>query len=67
MLASNLNYGLPVEIYYNGTLIKTFNYSATNYAKGVVVSANTSDEMKNLAKAFAMYYEKVNAYNHPGN
>ncbi|MBR4915114.1 MAG: hypothetical protein IKZ42_07540 [Clostridiales bacterium] len=67
MYASKLNTGIVVEIYFNGTKIKEFSYSATNYAKGVVVSAKTSDEMKNLAKAFAMYYEAANAYNHPGN
>ena len=65
--AAGLNTGLTVEIYYNGTKIKTFVYSPMNYAKSVTVNANTTPEMKNLAKAFAMYYTKVNAYNNAVN
>lgn len=65
--AAGLNKGLTVEIYYNGTKIKTFVYSPMNYAKSVTVNANTTPEMKNLAKAFAMYYTKVNAYNNAVN
>lgn len=63
LFASRLNDGLVVEVYYNGTKIKEFSYSATNYAKAVVAAASTTNEMKDLAKAFAMYYEAVNAYN----
>lgn len=65
--AAGLNTGITVEIYYNGTKIKTFVYSPMNYAKSVTVNANTTPEMKNLAKAFAMYYTKVNAYNNAVN
>ena len=60
--AINLNQGITVEIFYNGSAIKTFTYSPMNYAKAVTVNEGTSSEMKNLAKAFAMYYTKTNAY-----
>ena len=65
--AINLNQGITVEIFYNGSAIKTFTYSPMNYAKAVTVNEGTSSEMKNLAKAFAMYYTKVNAYNNAVN
>ena len=65
--ASVLATGISVEVLYNGNAIKSFSYSAMNYAKAVVDTQGTTSEMKNLVKAFAMYYDAVNAYNNPGN
>jgi hypothetical protein len=65
--ASVLATGISVEVLYNGTVIKSFSYSAMNYAKAVVDTQGTTSEMKNLVKAFAMYYTAVNAYNNSGN
>ena len=65
--ASVLATGISVEILYNGNVIKSFSYSAMNYAKAVLESQGTTSEMKSLVKAFAMYYTAVNAYNNPGN
>ena len=59
--------GNNVEILYNGNVIQSYSYSAMNYAKAVVDSQSTTSEMKSLVKAFAMYYDAVNAYNNPGN
>lgn len=65
--ASVLATGISVEILYNGNAIKSFSYSAMNYAKAVLESQGTTSEMKSLVKAFAMYYTAVNAYNNSGN
>lgn len=65
--ATNLANGISVEILYNGNVIQSYSYSAMNYAKAVVDSQSTTSEMKSLVKAFAMYYDAVNAYNNPGN
>ncbi len=65
--ASVLATGISVEILYNGNVIKSFSYSAMNYAKAVLESQGTTSEMKSLVKAFAMYYTAVNAYNNSGN
>ena len=65
--ASVLATGISVEILYNGNVIKSFSYSAMNYAKAVLESQGTTSEMKSLVKAFAMYYTAVNAYNISGN
>ena len=65
--ASVLATGISVEILYNGNVIKSFSYSAMNYAKAVLDSQGTTSEMKSLVKAFAMYYTAVNAYNKFGN
>ena len=61
-----LNKGIKVQIFYNGEEIKTFDYSAMNYAKKASVSAN-NEEMRNLGKSFAMYYEAAINYNTSGN
>ena len=66
LTAVNLNTGITIEIYYNGVKVKEFTYSPMNYAKQVVNSDKTTSEMKNLAKAFAMYYTATNAYNTSG-
>lgn len=60
-----LNKALEVKIFYNGEEIKSFSYSAMNYAKKAASSAN-NEEMKNLGKAFAMYYDAAIAYNTQG-
>lgn len=65
--ASVLATGISVEVFYNGNVIKSFSYSAMNYAKAVLDSQGTTSEMKSLVKAFAMYYTAVNAYNKFGN
>jgi hypothetical protein len=65
--APALGNGISVEILYNGNVIASYSYSAMNYAKAVVDSQSTTSEMKSLVKAFAMYYDAINAYNKPVN
>ena len=67
LTAAHLNQGVTVEIFYNGSKIYEFTYSPMNYAKSVVNNDKSTPEMKNLAKAFAMYYTAANAYNTSGN
>ena len=63
LAVGNLNEGLKVEIFYNGTMIKTFTYSPMNYAKAICLSSSSNAPMKQLAEAFGMYYQKAIAYN----
>ena len=61
-----LNKAIEVKIFYNGEEIKSYTYSAMNYAKKAATSAN-NEEMRNLGKAFAMYYEAAIYYNSNAN
>lgn len=61
-----LNKAIEVKIFYNGEEIKSYTYSAMNYAKKAATSAD-NEEMRNLGKAFAMYYEAAIYYNSNAN